>query len=128
MFKTNATLTFKIAKTASTVTRDPVTGAPIQQMETMIVEASMEAVKDPNPSQGVLPGVDESALYLEGRLTKPKFLRDAMKVHKVVDMVLDRGRDTKLKGKFYLLPFSSSRLGLESFFGDFLSGYFQVGG
>lgn len=127
MFKSNAILTFKIAKAASIVTRDPVTGAPIQQMETMIVEASMEAVKDPNPSQGVLPGVDESALYLEGRLVKPKFLTDAMKVHKVVDMVLERGRNTKIKGKFYLLPFSSSRLGLEGFWGDFLSGYFQVG-
>lgn len=127
MLKSNAILTFKIAKAASAVTRDPVTGAPIQQVETVVVEASMEAVRDPGKATA-LAGVDESALYLEGRLVSPKFLTDAMKVHKVIDMVLDRGRNTKLKGKLYLLPFSSSRLKLEGFWGDFLSGYFQVGG
>lgn len=126
MFQPNATLTFRIAKSGGTVTRDPVTGAPIQQMEIVVVKASMEAVKDPN--QTVALGVDSSALYLEGRLVEPKYFTEAMRFHKTVDMTLRRGENTELKGRFYLLPFSGSRLKLEKFFNDFICGYFQLGG
>ena len=126
MFRANATITFKIAQTGGTVTRNPVTGAPIQVMQSITVEASLEEIRKPN--EATLPGVDESALYLEGRLTSPKFLTDAMRVGKVVEMTLSRGRDTELKGKFYLLPTSSSRLGLEGVFGDPIKGFFEVGG
>lgn len=125
MFQPNATLTFKIAKTGGTVKRDPVTGNPIQQMETVVVTASLEAVD--NANQTTLPGVDESAMFLRGRMVNPKYLTESMKVHKVVDMVLDRGMNTKLKGKFHLMPFTRSRLGLEQIFGDSLQGFFQLG-
>lgn len=125
MFQHNATLTFKIAKTGGAVQRDPVTGNPIHVMETIVVKASLEAVD--NANQTTLPGVDESAMFLRGRMIEPKYLTEAMKVSKVVDMVLDRGRNTKLKGKFYLMPFTRSRLGLESVFGDSVQGFFQLG-
>ncbi len=125
MYRANATLTFKIA-IAGAVTRDPVTGTPIQATETVVVQASMEAVSNPNKT--VLAGVDESALYLEGRSLSPKYLTSEMRVHKVCDMTLQRGENVELRGKFYLLPFSSSRLALQRFYGDFLNGFFQVGG
>lgn len=125
MFQPNAMITFKIAKVGGTVTRDKVTGNPVQQTETVTVIASLEAVE--NANQTTLPGVDETAMFLRGRMVKPRFLTEAMKANKVVDLVLDRGQNTKLKGKFHLMPFTRSRLGLEQMFGDSLQGFFQLG-
>lgn len=124
-FISNGSLTFKVPK-AGSVARDPVTNAPIQTIEDVVVQVSFEEVR--LPELDTLQGVDETGMRLKGRLVNPRFLTNEMKAQKVADCTLNRGLNNTISGKFFLMPSVSSRLGLESFWGDPIQGDFYMTG
>lgn len=94
-----------------------------------VITASVEEENKPAPEG--LPGVDVRSLYLSGRIVNPRTFPQELKAllnQSVVKCEYQRSLDVRLKGQYLILPAVGSRLGLDSFFGDYLSGWFQPAG
>jgi hypothetical protein len=91
----------------------------LQEIPVSVEETGKQIPKD-------MPGVDNTAIHIEGRISNPlRYLTEEIRVQAKIPMVYRRGRTSELRGTFYVLPTLASRLGLESFFGDAISGYLQ---
>jgi hypothetical protein len=94
-----------------------------------VVTASVEEENKSIPEG--LPGVDVRSLYLSGRIVNPRTFPQELKAllnQSVIKCEYQRSLDVRLKGQYLILPAVGSRLGLDSFFGDYLSGWFQPAG
>jgi len=120
MFEINASLIAKIQSPTPTG-YNPVTGAPIFDENIISVDLSVEEGK---PAEaGLSPGIEESAIYLTGRVGNSGFLPAAFIPNRKYDCVINLSGQT-LSGKFYLLPLLKGRLGLENIFGQPIAGWF----
>lgn len=91
----------------------------LQEIPISVEETGKQIPKD-------MPGVDTTAIHIEGRISSPlRYLTEEIRVQAKIPMVYRRGIKSELRGTFYVLPTLASRLGLESFFGDAISGYLQ---
>lgn len=117
------TLTADIA--AGQTNLDLSSGIPQETFVETIAEASLEEVN--RPLSADMPGVDSTSIALEGRLVNPRTLAPEFRVQDKIAATYQRGTTEQLRGWFYVLPSVGSRFGLEKIFGDFLSGYMQVG-
>ena len=122
MFIANATLTAFI-QSATPSSFDPVTGNPIFTTTQKTLVASLEEVSNPNVP--LAPGVEETAIYLEGRaINPPQIPTEFMPNTKY--KILINFHDVATEGEFYLLPTVKSRLGLESAFNSAIEGWLVV--
>lgn len=119
-YKPNATLTTKSLQGTQPTGFDPVTGEPIFGTSSVSVSASLEEAA--KPIEVAFPGIDGSYTYLEGRCVSPKTLPTEFKPHTVVDIEYT-SQGGVIAGKFYICTTLSSRLGLESYFGNAIAGF-----
>ena len=122
MFLANATLTALI-QSPTPSSFDPVTGNPIFTTTQKLLVASLEEVS--NPSVPLSPGIEETAIYLEGRAINPSKIPPEF-IHNRKYKILINFHDVAIEGEFYLLPTVKSRLGLESAFNSAIEGWLVV--
>lgn len=122
---TNATLLFTLPSTNSTV--DPVTGNRIfEDGEVVTVEAKLKSVSNAKVER--MPGIDPSAVYLEGHVTKVTsptltesiILPDAIKPNDVAVATWN-----EKQGNFVILFTGRSPYHVEQIIGDRLKGWFS---
>lgn len=122
MFLANATLT-AFVQTDTPSGFDPVTGNPIFTFTEKILVASLE--ESSNPNIPLAPGIEETAIYLEGRAINPSFIPSEFVPNQKYKILIDF-HDVVTEGEFYLLPTIKSRLGLESAFNSAIEGWLVV--
>lgn len=115
----NATLTFKAA--TGTGTTDPITGNRIVTQAEIVLTAVLNKTSDraadrPTPA----PGLDQSAVYLEGRAIDPLELPRNVGPWAV-------GTWAGYRGRFYLLTPAPDSWGASAIVGTKLKGWFQIG-
>lgn len=119
----NATLRFQFASGA--LETDAATGNIRPSMGVITVYALLNQKRPPN--QEALPGVDSTAVYLEGYVTEvvnaenPLYLPDVISP-KNACQALFAGSN----GRFFMQYQARSPYGVETFTGDRLKGWFQV--
>lgn len=123
IYQPNATLTFQIPATGAVVF-DPDTGNPIEVTQSFTVTASLEYDNDVKTEART--GVDLSKVYLNGRAVEPRFLPLNLPYNSVASIEMQTGQNKAVRGRFYLLPTTKSRLSLESVFGDAIFGWMEV--
>ena len=115
MFLENATISY--TTTASDlVATDPITGEPVfsPTENTESFRLSIETKID-RANVSALPGIDSTGLFCQGRAKAvPSWYTPGSKLK----IAWDNGK----QGDFYVLPTLGSRLGLESVFGQPVSG------
>jgi hypothetical protein len=122
MYIANATITVK-TESSTPSGFDPVTGAPIFLITIATVIASLEEVANPDVPRS--PGIEETAIYLEGRALNPAQLPASFVPNRKYSVLLNRAGGT-VEGELYLLPSARSRLGLESVFNDPIEGWLVI--
>lgn len=122
MFLANATLT-AFVQSAIPSGFDSVTGNPIFTSTEKILVASLEEASNANIP--LAPGIEETAIYLEGRAINPSFIPIEFVPNHKYKILIDF-HDVVTEGEFYLLPTIKSRLGLESAFNSPICGWLVV--
>lgn len=103
---------------------DPVTGNPVEQTISSMVEASLESPYYRAPSDMNLPGQGNMNIQLSGRCISPKYLPKHL-LYQHLRCDLQRDENHWITGKLRLDSYSSSRFRLERVFGDYIVGTFQ---
>jgi hypothetical protein len=117
--KYNATISYTLASFGLTQ-NDPITGEPIfsNSSTTESIRVSIEP-DTTRANLGILPGKDITEHFYAGRLVEPNTLPSWYKAGATLDIAWD---DNGKTGKFYVYPTMISRFGLESIFGQPISG------
>jgi hypothetical protein len=118
IFRANATISYAITSTQS-VGNDPITGEPI--FNSASTTESIQVSIEPDTSRasvGAAPGKDRTEHFYTGRLVNPATLPNWYRAGATLDIAWDNGKT----GKFYVYPTAASRFGLESIFGQAISG------
>lgn len=113
----NATLRFPVA--SGTLDVNPVNGN-VKPGQSFVSVTAMLGQKS-RPTQQEIPGVDTTAVYLEGYAVEPMLLPSVVVPNSLCQATWD-GK----AGKFYLLLQGRSPYGVAPITGDKLKGYFQV--
>jgi hypothetical protein len=122
---TNATLLFTLPSTNSTV--DPITGNRVfEDGEVVTVEAKLKSVSNAKVER--MPGIDPSAVYLEGHVTKvtsPTLTESIILPDGIKPSDVAAATWNEKQGNFVILFTGRSPYHVEKIIGDRLKGWFS---
>lgn len=113
--KSNAKLFYSIFETEDVI--DPFI-EPERVEKTFSIDLSVEDVKELTEAKTY--GTRRDFVVLSGRCIQPRQLPEALEVGSVYALEWEALPNKIVKGKAYLRPLASSRLGLEARFGDYV--------
>lgn len=115
----NATFVWQVPVTGSTV--DPLTGNRLVNRQAVTVQFVLNQKGDRSSDRSsIAPGLDSSAVYLEGRTVDPLILPVSIKAG-----TWGKGKWAGHKGQFLLLSFAPNSWGASELVGLKIRGWFQ---
>jgi len=113
----NATLYYQIPQNIEIDPNCPFIEPEIEYVE-YVVRLSIEEEKGEYDT--ATAGIEKGTILATGRLVSPVRFQPWMRQQRDVEVEFSNTSTTKYKGKALIKPTIASRLGLESFFGDYI--------